>query len=123
MRVTKTFSFEAAHRLVDYKGKCERLHGHSYRLAVTVDAPVRPDGIAVDFTDLNRAVRTRIVDVLDHRYLNDYIPKSTAENTAVWIWDRLKGLPLAEITLWETASSSVTYRGERPRRAPRRGRA
>ncbi len=112
MQVTKTFSFEAAHRLLDYRGKCERLHGHSYRLSVTLDAPVKPDGIAFDFVDLKRAVKERVVDVLDHRYLNDYVPKSTAENVVVWIWDRLDDLPLAEITLWETESSSVTYRGE-----------
>ncbi len=112
MRVTKTFGFEAAHRLLDYQGKCERLHGHSYKLSVTVDAPVRPDGIAFDFTDLKRIVNARVVDVLDHRYLNDYVPKSTAENVVVWIWERLKDLPLDEISLWETASSSVTYRGE-----------
>ena len=112
MRVTKTFGFEAAHRLLDYQGKCERLHGHSYKLAVTVDCPVRPDGIAFDFSDLKRVVRQRVIEVLDHRYLNDYVPKSTAENVAVWIWGRLKDLPLAEVTLWETASSSVTYRGE-----------
>ena len=120
MRITKTFGFEAAHRLLDYKGKCERLHGHSYRLSVTLDAPVRPDGIAFDFVDLKRAVKERVVDVLDHRYLNDYVPKSTAENVVVWIWDRLEDLPLAEISLWETESSSVTYRGEGRRRKKRR---
>ena len=112
MRVTKTFGFEAAHRLLEYQGKCERLHGHSYKLAVTVDAPVKPDGIAFDFTDLKRIVNGRVVDALDHRYLNDYVPKSTAENVVVWIWEQLKALPLDEITLWETAGSSVTYRGE-----------
>ena len=122
MRVTKTFSFEAAHRLLDYRGKCERLHGHSYRLAVTLDAPVRPDGIAFDFVDLKRAVKERVVDVLDHRYLNDYVPKSTAENVVVWIWEQLKDMPLDEITLWETATSSVTYRGEFHRRKTSRAR-
>ena len=119
MRVTKTFGFEAAHRLLEYQGKCERLHGHSYKLAVTVDAPVKPDGIAFDFTDLKRVVNERVVDVLDHRYLNDYVPKSTAENVVVWIWEQLKALPLDEITLWETASSSVTYRGEFHRKRSR----
>jgi 6-pyruvoyltetrahydropterin/6-carboxytetrahydropterin synthase len=119
VRITKTFGFEAAHRLLDYQGKCERLHGHSYKLAVTVDAPVRPDGIAFDFTDLKRIVAERVVDALDHRYLNDYVPKSTAEHVVVWIWERLKDLPLDEITLWETASSSVTYRGEAHRKRPR----
>ena len=112
MRVTKTFGFEAAHRLLEYQGKCEWLHGHSYKLSVTVDAPVRPDGIAFDFVDIKKIVKGKVVDVLDHRYLNDFVPKSTAENLAVWIWEQLKELPLAEVSLWETASSSVTYRGE-----------
>ena len=112
MLVTKEFRFEAAHNLVHYKGKCERLHGHSYRLLVTVSGPVGKDGIVMDFEDLNRIVRERVISRLDHTYLNDFIPQSSAENIALWIWEQIKDLPPHEIRLYETPTSFVTYRGE-----------
>jgi 6-pyruvoyltetrahydropterin/6-carboxytetrahydropterin synthase len=112
MLVTKEFRFDAAHNLVHYKGKCERLHGHGYRLFVTVSGPVREDGLVMDFEDLHRVVRERVIQRLDHSYLNDLIPQSSAENIALWIWRELRDLPLHEIRLYETPTSFVTYRGE-----------
>jgi 6-pyruvoyltetrahydropterin/6-carboxytetrahydropterin synthase len=117
MRVTKEFRFDAAHNLIHYKGKCERLHGHSYRLLVTIRGPVGPDGIVMDFEDLDRAVRERVISRLDHSYLNDLIPQSSAENIAIWIWEQLRDLPLCEVALYETPTSFVTYGGEGSARA------
>ena len=80
MRVRRSFDFEAAHRLPRHPGKCHDLHGHSYRLVVTVDRPVDPEsGIAMDFADLKAVVRRAVVDVLDHRFVNDVIENPTAE--------------------------------------------
>ena len=114
MRVKRKFEFEAAHRLPDHPGKCRDLHGHSYVLRVTVDRAVDPDsGLAIDFGEIKRIVRREVVEVLDHRYLNDLIENPTAEVVAVWIWNRLRG-PLAglfEVELHETANCSVVYRG------------
>ena len=61
-------------------------------------------------------MRSRVVDVLDHTYLNETIPVPSAENIAVWIWDRLggTGLPLKEIWVFETPGCFVIYRGEGP---------
>lgn len=117
MLVTKEFTFDSAHNLPNYHGKCERLHGHTYRLLVTIEAPVEPEsGMALDFAILGDVVEKEVVLALDHRYLNEIIPISSAENVALWIWRKLTGkLPrakLAEIKLWETPTSSVTYRGE-----------
>jgi 6-pyruvoyltetrahydropterin/6-carboxytetrahydropterin synthase len=114
VRVKRVFDFEAAHRLPGHPGKCRDLHGHSYRLVVTVDRPVDPaSGMAIDFADLKRVVMTEAVDRLDHKYVNDFIDNPTAEVMAAWIWDRLVApLPgLAEIELWETRSCAVVYRG------------
>jgi 6-pyruvoyltetrahydropterin/6-carboxytetrahydropterin synthase len=74
----------------------------------------RHSGMAIDFGDLKRIVRAEVVDILDHKYVNDVIDNPTAELMAVWIWNRLRdGLPgLVEIELHETASCSVVYRGE-----------
>lgn len=111
MKVTREFRFEAAHNLVEYKGKCERLHGHSYILHVTLEAPVGKDGLAFDFVDLRRIVEEKVVKVLDHTYLNETLPQPSAENIAIWAWDRLRDLPLAEVRVFETPTSWVTYAG------------
>lgn len=115
MRVKRSFTFEAAHRLPHHPGKCRELHGHSYRLVVTVDRPVDPmSGLAIDFSELKEIVRREVVDRLDHRYVNDLIDNPTAEVMAAWIWRRLvEALAgLDEVELWETESCAVVYRGE-----------
>jgi 6-pyruvoyltetrahydropterin/6-carboxytetrahydropterin synthase len=122
--VATEYDFDAAHNLPRYAGKCERLHGHTYRLRVLCEAPVDPStGLAIDFAEVRRVVRTRVVDVLDHTYLNETIPVPSAENIAIWIWDRLggSGLPLQEIQVFETPGCFVIYRGEGPagRTAPK----
>ena len=114
MRVQRIFDFEAAHKLPHHPGKCKDLHGHSYRLVVSVEGPVDPrSGMAIDFSDLKAIVVQHAVSKLDHKYVNDLIDNPTAEAMAVWIWDRLKPeLPgLAEVELWETRKCSVIYRG------------
>lgn len=110
--VTREFSFDAAHNLPRYEGKCERLHGHSYRLRVTVQAPLDAwSGLCFDFHDIKKTVNERVVKVLDHQYLNEFLPNPSAEHLAVWSWERLKDLPLHEIQVWETPTSFVTYHG------------
>jgi 6-pyruvoyltetrahydropterin/6-carboxytetrahydropterin synthase len=115
VRVKRVFEFEAAHRLPRHPGKCRTLHGHSYRLVVTVERPVDADsGMAVDFADLKQVVRKEVVDPLDHTFVNDRIENPTAEAMAAWMWERLAG-PLAglvEIELWETSQCAVVCRGD-----------
>jgi 6-pyruvoyltetrahydropterin/6-carboxytetrahydropterin synthase len=113
--VKRLFDFEAAHELPNHPGKCRHLHGHSYRLGVTVDRPIDPvSGLAIDFSDLKAVVQREVVDVLDHRYVNDVVENPSAENMTVWMWRRLEpALPgLVEIELWETRRCAVVYRGE-----------
>jgi 6-pyruvoyltetrahydropterin/6-carboxytetrahydropterin synthase len=115
VRVRRRFEFESAHLLPNHPGKCRNLHGHSYILEVTVDRAVDPQsGMAIDFADLKTVVKTEVVDVLDHKYINDIMENPTAEVMAVWIWKRLhRPLPgLVEIELHETRNCSVIYRGE-----------
>ena len=72
IRITKQFSFETGHALYGYDGKCKNVHGHSYRLDVTVigqpisDATHVKFGMVIDFTDLKKIVKQEIVDVFDH---------------------------------------------------------
>ena len=115
MFVSKEFTFDAAHFLTKYHGKCERLHGHTYKLRVTVEGPVGEDGMVMDFVELKRLVKEKVIDRYDHQSLNDFFENPSAEVVAMKIWEDLKPeLPvkLYEVTLWETADSFVTYRGE-----------
>lgn len=72
IRITKRFSFEAGHALHGYDGKCKNLHGHSYKLSVTVIGTPITDktnpkfGMVIDFTDLKRIVTEEIVNKFDH---------------------------------------------------------
>ncbi len=117
MELHKEFGFESAHSLpnVPPGHKCARLHGHSFRVRVTVDSPVGEDtGWVMDFADLKAAVQPT-VDALDHRLLNeiDGLENPTSEVLAVWIWERIApGLPdLAAVEVRETCTSGCTYRG------------
>ncbi len=112
MRVTKRFRFEAAHHLPGYPGNCARPHGHGYRLEVTVEGPIRDDGLVFDFHDLKRIVTERVIDRLDHRDLNELLPNPSAENVLVWIRHELADLPLVELRLYETDDSWVTLTAE-----------
>jgi 6-pyruvoyltetrahydropterin/6-carboxytetrahydropterin synthase len=107
--ITRTFRFEAAHQLPWHEGKCRQLHGHSYRLEVTVSGPVGPHGIVLDFADLRSTVERAVIDRYDHRYLNDLMDNPTAELIAHEIWKALEAADLAvtRIRLWETADSMV----------------
>ncbi|MCI0340147.1 MAG: 6-carboxytetrahydropterin synthase QueD [Planctomycetales bacterium] len=117
MELTKEFRFEAAHSLprAPEGHKCRRLHGHSYRVTVTVAGPVDPArGWLMDYGEISGAFQG-LLDVLDHRYLNEIegLENSTAEILARWIWDRLRGkLPqIAAVTVHETCTAGCTYRG------------
>jgi 6-pyruvoyltetrahydropterin/6-carboxytetrahydropterin synthase len=118
MCVSKDFTFDAAHNLVEYHGKCERLHGHTYRLRVTIKGSPKEDGMVLDFGILKDKVKKQVVDRLDHSYLNDLMPQSSTENMIRWIWDELEpeldgdNYSLYEIILWETETSFVTLRAE-----------
>ena len=72
IRITKIFSFETGHALYGYDGKCRNVHGHSYKLSVTViGRPISDNnhvkfGMVIDFSDLKKIVKEEIVDVFDH---------------------------------------------------------
>lgn len=120
MKVTRVFSFSAAHHLTDYYGECERPHGHTYRLAVIVEGPVASNGLVVDFAALKKIVNEKVISKVDHRDLNDFFKNPSAENIAIWIWKQLKNIgkdtktkiQLKSIQLWEGDNTSVIYEGD-----------
>ncbi|NDI36433.1 6-carboxytetrahydropterin synthase QueD [Chengkuizengella sediminis] len=120
--VSKEFTFDSAHHLHCYEGKCQSLHGHTYRLQVIMLGETDERGIVIDFADIKKITKEKVIDTLDHKYLNDVLPSmnTTAENMVVWIYEQIKEalidegwapmVTLEEIRLWETPTSyaSVT---------------
>lgn len=114
MQFTRKFYFDAAHTLTrDFGEKETQLHGHRYRIDVTVEGSVK-NGMATNLNELKKIVQVEIVDILDHSYLNNHLNVPSAENIALWIWNKLKGKlqGLYEIKVYETESHWVTYQGK-----------
>ncbi|MGD0392993.1 MAG: 6-carboxytetrahydropterin synthase [Acidimicrobiales bacterium] len=111
--VTCSFTFEAAHKLAWHPGKCRNLHGHSYRLDITVRGPLDANGVVIDFDLLHEIVDREVIAQWDHRDLNQVLDNPTAELLAHRAWELLAdaGLTLAALRLWETDTSSVELRG------------
>ena len=116
MLLSKEFTFDAAHNLVNYHGKCEKLHGHTYKLKVVLEGTPDSEGMIMDFCELSSIVKESVISRLDHSYINDLIAQPSAENIAVWIWheieDKVKreNCNLYEVHVWETATSCVVLR-------------
>ena len=89
MRLSRTFKFDAAHKLVDYPGKCARIHGHTYTLIVTIEGEPDKTGMIMDFFDIKNVVEQKITAKLDHTYLNDFYDQPTLENVAADIFRSL----------------------------------
>ena len=111
--------FDAAHYLRGYKGKCEALHGHRYRVVARVKASRLDDiGLAYDFTELKKHLND-ILSRFDHTCLNDVPPfdkiNPSAENIAATIYDELKKklatapLTIACVEAWESPQTGVIY--------------
>lgn len=102
--------------LPHHAGKCSRLHGHSYRLDVTLEGDLQTtgpaQGMVVDFDTLAGVVKAGVIEELDHRSLNDIIENPTSENIIGWIWKRLAPelAGLSELVLWETATACAILR-------------
>lgn len=108
-------SFSAAHNLRGYKGSCEELHGHNWKIEAVV-VKDKPDkiGMVLDFKYLRMKLK-KVLEKLDHKYLNNipYFKKTnpTSENIARHIYDSLKSevSALRSVTVWENDTSSATY--------------
>lgn len=122
--VTKEFTFEAAHHLVNYDGDCANVHGHSYKLQVTAsgdidtsDQKYANECMVIDFKDLKKVVKERVIDHHDHNNLNKLYGNPTAEIMVIEIFNDIashlpKDVKLESVKLWETATSFAEYRGE-----------
>ncbi len=119
--LTVTSNFSGAHRLRYLHGKCEQLHGHNWKIEVSVTSSrLNQEGIVIDFTILKQKLE-KILKTLDHTYLND-LPyfsgkEPSSENIAKYIFDQLKkelrgySVALKKVSAWESETASATYYG------------
>ena len=129
--VTKEIHFCYGHRLLNYAGKCKNLHGHNGKAVVTLEAAgLDALGMVVDFSRIKQLIGVWIDETLDHKMIlhrdDPALPElrrlgepvvvldvnPTAESIAKLICDHAlaQGLPVTEVTLWETETSFATYR-------------
>ncbi len=130
-RVAREIEFCYGHRLLNYDGKCRHLHGHNGRAVIVLEAPsLDATGMLVDFAEIKRHVQRWVDENLDHNMLlcreDPILPllvdrgervfvmddNPTAENIARLIFERAAdaGLPVVEVTLWETANCHASFR-------------
>ena len=113
-------TFAAGHALRNYHGKCENVHGHNYRVLVTIQGPhLDSIGLLVDFVEVKKLMN-RVIDRLDHQFINDLAPFDTinpsAENMAKYFYDEISAglgagaVRVWEVKIWETDTASATYR-------------
>lgn len=115
-------TFAAGHNLRNYKGKCENLHGHNYKVRVTLAGEKLDSvGLLYDFADLKQVIQG-VIRSLDHKYLNEFPPfdvqNPSTENIARYIYEQTaqqlpqsaNGAGIRSITVWETETTAVTYR-------------
>ncbi|WP_223068969.1 6-carboxytetrahydropterin synthase QueD [Paenibacillus caui] len=90
--VSKQFTFDAAHHLHAYEGKCKNLHGHTYNVVFGISALPDETGITVDFGTIKSIWKNEMEGFLDHRYLNETLPpmNTTAENMVVWMYEQME---------------------------------
>lgn len=113
--------FSAAHNLRDYHGKCEKLHGHNYRVEVFIRGKkLDKSGLLADFVKIKKALK-KVLDKLDHQYLNEIPPftklNPTAENISKYIYEefnsllatRYSVLSVNKVTVWESDTTSASY--------------
>ncbi len=113
MILKREFTFDAAHYLPDYHGKCEKLHGHTYRGAIYIEGAPDEEGMVMDFVELKELIQEKILSKLDHACLNDIIRQPSAEYIALWIWREISPFindgvrALKHVQVWESPKSSV----------------
>jgi len=117
--VTIIKSFSAAHLLAQIGGKCEELHGHNFRVEVTLAAPdLNKSGLLIDFRVVKKWLN-EILDQMDHKHLNE-LPcfagiNPSAENIAKYIYNQMKPkakesqVRIARIKVWESENAAVAY--------------
>jgi 6-pyruvoyltetrahydropterin/6-carboxytetrahydropterin synthase len=102
--------FSSAHHLPQYDGPCRNLHGHTWKVVFLLEGPVKENGMVYDFKILKKLLDEQLPD---HQYLNDFVENPTAENLAVYLFNKVSaalktlGLTLKTLELWENENAAA----------------
>jgi len=119
-RLTISDTFCAAHQLKDYKGECEHLHGHNWKVEVkVVGKKLDSQGMLLDFKIIKGLLK-EIIQELDHRFLNEHLyfakVNPTSENIALFIFEKMKkkltaypNVDVEEVVVWESETARASY--------------
>ena len=114
-KIKVTDKFSAAHRLLEYNGSCERLHGHTWKIELEIEGSKLDNlGLLIDFREVKKYLK-KITDELDHTFLNEhpYFTKlnPTAEHLSKFIYDKIKKdiMLLKSVSVWESDNTLATY--------------
>lgn len=123
--ICKRFKFDAAHKLPKHNGRCHNLHGHRWWVDVSISGPIvtsgsSDNGMIMDFGQLKEIVNLEIINLVDHKYLNDELPfeDPTAENMSEFFFKKLSDklltididVKLEFIRVWETEDAYAEWR-------------
>lgn len=129
--ITKIFEFAAGHHLPHHQGACKNQHGHNFKLEITVGKKIKDlllederlaefedssKGMVMDFSQLKEIIKGEVINLLDHKYLNDIIPNPTAELLILHIRGLIGqeiekyGVKLIRIRLWESSTSYAEWK-------------
>ena len=117
--ITVESTFSSAHQLREYKGSCENLHGHNWRVMVSIGSEGLDSlGMVVDFRVLKREVEA-VIERLDHKFINEVPPfdsiNPTAENISKYIYEEIseslasEGVKVFRVKVWESEKAAATY--------------
>lgn len=117
MIICRSFKFDAAHFLPLHKGKCQKLHGHTWRVEVAIRGAELKDGMLMDFAELKKIAYEKIISVYDHQCLNDFYETPTAENIALTLrklvsFELPEGIHVHFVRVWESSDSYAQAGGE-----------
>lgn len=119
--VTVQQTFASGHSLRNYRGKCENVHGHNYKVEVTFEGDsLNSTGLLVDFVEV-KGLMHKVIGYLDHQYINDLKPfdelNPSAENLAKYFHDEISAgiarenpVRISKVRIWETDNTAAVYR-------------
>jgi len=111
---------DAAHYIKDYKGKCQRMHGHRWEIEIVLEgSDLNEMNMLVDFSVVKDSLK-HVLENLDHYVLNEQLgePNVTAEFLSKWLYDQMQrrlddeSSRLSEVSVWESPDCCITYKGE-----------
>ena len=119
MKIYRTYTIHSARFIpsLEPTHPCSQMHGHTFKVTIELDGPIdKKTGFVMDFFDLDKIVKNKIIGKIDHKVLNDIegLENPSSEHLSIWIWNTLfKSLPiLSQVTISEEHGTGIKYTGK-----------